>query len=147
MAISSDDVKLVLGPVEPKHYFYTKEGAVIKSLVELAKTIELMDDTTFKHHVSDGRNDFASWVNDIIKDKNLASNIKKVKSKEGMIRKIEDRITQLRRLERKLSEVESEKEKVNFSDLQKQKHSGNIKEYLYGLVIGIIIGVLIGLLI
>ncbi|MBW3012138.1 hypothetical protein KY311_03055 [Candidatus Woesearchaeota archaeon] len=146
MAVSSDDVKLVLGPVEPQHYFYTKDGAVVKSLVELARTIELMDDSTFRHHVADGRNDFSSWIQDIVKDSSLANDIQNLKSKEHIIRKIEDRITQLRRLERKLNETETEK--ISVPGLQKQKYdSSSVKEYLYGLIIGIIVGVLIGLLI
>ncbi len=154
MAIDSEDIRLVLGPVEPQYYFYTKDGAVVKSLVELARTIELMDEQTFKHHVADSRNDFASWINDIVKDKNLASEIKNMKSKEAIIRKIEERVLQLRRLERKLSEMEAEKKQfatqLNFQKKPQQDVAqavGGIKEYLYGLVIGIIIGVLIGLLV
>lgn len=155
MAIRSEDIKLVLGPVEPQHYFYAKDGTVVKSLVDLARTMELMDDSSFKHHIADGRNDFASWINDIIKDKKLANEIKPLKSRESMLQKIEERVNQLRRLERKLSEMETETkvitEKVQglqgMRELQKRYDSGSIKEYMYGLVIGIIVGVLIGLLI
>ena len=147
MAVESEDVKLVLGPVEPQYYFYARDGTVVKSLVDLARAIETMDEQSFKHHVTESRNDFASWINDIIKDKSLAGEIKGLKSKEAMIRKIEERILQLRRLERKLSQIEEEKKPAQFAPLAKKSDSGGIKEYLYGLIIGIIIGVLIGLLV
>jgi hypothetical protein len=148
MAIESDDIKLVLGPVEPQYYFYAKDGTVVKSLVDLARAVELMDETSFKHHVTDSRNDFASWINDIIKDKSLANEVKGLRSKEAVLRKIEERILQLRRLERKLSEIEQgKKQQQHASVIKVPSEQGGIKEYLYGLIIGIIIGVLIGLLV
>jgi len=138
--LSSGDVRIALSDVEPKYYFRAKDGTAVKNLIELAEAIERMDQSTFDHHVSDGRNDFASWVNDIIGDSELSKQIKPLKNKEKIIEKIEDRVNQIRRLERRLKNSETLKPKIGFSN------DSNLKEYIYGLVIGVIIGVLIGLL-
>jgi chromosome segregation ATPase len=147
--LSSKDVKIVLSNVEPEHYFKAKNGNVVKNLVELAEAIELMDKATFDHHISDGRNDFASWVKDIIGDSELAALLKKLNSKEKMIIAIEERLGEIQKLEMKLREEEivpSQKQILRQPSLAVSRES-NVKEYLYGLIIGVIVGVLIGLLI
>jgi ribosomal protein S6 len=138
--LSLNDFKIALSDVEPEHYFQAKDGTVVKNLIDLAKAIELMDESIFNHHVSDHRNDFAAWLEDIIGDTELAKKIRNLRDKERMIEEIEERINQIRSLERRLRSNEAVKPRMNFSD------NANIKEYIYGLVIGVIIGVLIGLL-
>ncbi|MBW2995615.1 hypothetical protein KY312_04640 [Candidatus Woesearchaeota archaeon] len=140
MAVTEQDIKIALGDVEPQHYFQAKDGTIVKNLIGLAEAIELMDMPTFNHHVSDGRNDFASWVNDIIGDTELGKQLKPLKNKERIIGKIEERVNEIRRLERRFKSHDVMKPKLNLSG------NANLKEYIYGLVIGVIIGVLIGLL-
>jgi hypothetical protein len=42
--------------------FYARSGAVFWTLDELHAALEHMSDETFSHHVSEGRNDFANWI-------------------------------------------------------------------------------------
>ena len=138
--VTQEDVRIALSDVEPQHYFQAKDGTIVKNLIDLARAVELMDLPTFSHHVCNGRNDFASWVSDIIGDTELGKELKQLKNKERIIEKIEERINQIRRLERRLKSNDIVKPRFNFSG------ESNLKEYIYGLVIGVIIGVLIGLL-
>jgi tetrahydromethanopterin S-methyltransferase subunit B len=136
------------GDVKPEHYFRAKDGTVIKSLTGLAEALELMDQQTFDHHIHDGRNDFAAWVNDIIGDAELSRQIRHLKEKKDIIEKIASRVSEIRDFERKLvpsqEPLGNEQTKIeNRSTISKKSYS---KEYAYGLVIGVIIGVLIGLL-
>lgn len=75
--------------VKPEEYFCLYNGVVLKNLHDLIDILEVIDDETFKHHVRKDRNDFSNWIEHVIKDKNLASKIKKAKSKEEMIEIIE----------------------------------------------------------
>jgi deoxyxylulose-5-phosphate synthase len=65
-------------------YFIRVDGQPITSLVDLAKQVDNMADDVFYHHVTEDRNDFATWVDDIINDKTLAKSIGKMKDRERM---------------------------------------------------------------
>lgn len=140
-----NETRPTLSEVEPRHYFRIKDGSVVKSLADLVIKLELMDDETFSHHVGKDRNDFASWIADIIKDRELADKLKDVKTKKKIIEFIEERIHELVKLQRNLNIMQSSSPIKPKQQLPKGMDS-TLKEYIYGLVIGIIIGVLIGLL-
>ena len=63
-------------------YFICMDGKPIKSLVELGKELDAMSDEVFYHHVTPDRNDFANWVNDILKEAQLAQDLGYVKDKQ-----------------------------------------------------------------
>ncbi len=50
---------------------------------------------TFHYHVNPYKNDFANWVNDVIGDKILADELRKVKTRKSMARHVRMRIKQL----------------------------------------------------
>jgi len=77
--------------IKPKHHFILKGGHRIKSMKELKEAIKFMDKDTFKYHVTKNNNDFAEWVKNIIKDKELSDRIKKSSSKEHMLTELEFR--------------------------------------------------------
>lgn len=68
-----------------KHYFHLKNGVYCKNVMELLNALRKMDDTTFHHHVTPEKNDFAIWVHDVFNDKTLASELESIVSKEKMI--------------------------------------------------------------
>ncbi len=82
----------ILLDVKPEHYFLFKDGAVVKNLDELYKTIEKISEDTFKHHVNEQKNDFHNWVRDVFEDKELADNLLKTRKKEELIGCIKSRI-------------------------------------------------------
>lgn len=79
------DTPGILSDVPQSFYFNAADGTVIKNVAELHAFLKKADDATFKHHVSEDRNDFANWVRDIIKDKQFAEELSGANSKTGMI--------------------------------------------------------------
>ena len=77
-------------PVEakPENYFILVTGVPLKSLRELANALETMNDWVFSHHVNDTRNDFSNWVKDILKESELAQEIKVIRNMKDMEIKI-----------------------------------------------------------
>jgi len=59
------------------------DGSKLRDLRDLAFALGTMADDVFWHHANDARNDFANWINDVIKDKELANRIKGIKDRVG----------------------------------------------------------------
>lgn len=64
--------------------FVLSNGVKLKSIKQLIDYSDFMDDSTFRHHVNDSRNDFSTWIKDVFKDTKLANKLLKVKSKEEL---------------------------------------------------------------
>lgn len=78
--------------IKEENYFYVHNGAVLKSKEDLLGCLRNIDDESFNHHVNPEKNDFASWVRDILKDKNLSENLFKTGDREEMVDLIEGTI-------------------------------------------------------
>ncbi|MFT4308589.1 MAG: DUF5752 family protein [Candidatus Woesearchaeota archaeon] len=72
-------------------------NATVQSMIELAETLECLDDATFRYHVQRSQNDFAQWIRHTVGDRDLAREISRVKTKETLARKIDKRLRALRR--------------------------------------------------
>jgi hypothetical protein len=72
-----------LAEAPKEHYFYVCDGSVVKSLVDLAFSLDSMPDGVFYFHVNDQKNDFATWVKEIIKQDDLSDRML------GVLNKIE----------------------------------------------------------
>jgi hypothetical protein len=66
------------------HDFVTKGGATLHSLKDLYGVLSTMPEEEFAHHVTEGKNDFAAWVEHSHGDKFLAQQLRQAKSKEEM---------------------------------------------------------------
>lgn len=75
--------------VDEKLCFWTSEGKCLKNAVELLEWIEKSSDEQYNHHVSDQKNDFASWTRDVLKEKDLANAIEKAKMRKYVVRILE----------------------------------------------------------
>lgn len=61
----------------PEHVFWVRDGSVLKNMEEMFRAIELMDEETFRHHVSEERNDFSNWLRDIHREEELAERLQR----------------------------------------------------------------------
>ncbi|QQR65032.1 hypothetical protein IPH92_00420 [Candidatus Kaiserbacteria bacterium] len=59
--------------------FWTTDGRVLSSLVDLKEALASMSDDVFAYHVSKGRNDFAEWIQHVLGDAELAETFRKSK--------------------------------------------------------------------
>jgi len=67
--------------VTPDKYFVLCDGRKIKSGKELADILQLINDDMFKYHVTDTKNDFANWINDIFGEQELAKKLRTVRNR------------------------------------------------------------------
>ena len=81
--------------VPEQHTFWLKGGKAIKNLQELVSHLETMDENTFKHHVNEHKNDFATWVEHAIGNRKLALRLSSVSTPEHMAHHIQDHLVEI----------------------------------------------------
>ncbi|MBI2451789.1 hypothetical protein HYV50_01780 [Candidatus Pacearchaeota archaeon] len=89
-----------LADAEPARCFWCSDGKIVCNLADLPEALQNMSDETFNYHASNEKNDFCNWVHDVIGDKNLAANLKKIKNRIVAAKKIKERVEYLRYLNR-----------------------------------------------
>ncbi len=85
----------MLNDVKPENTFWLKGGKPIKNIAELGRELKQMTNETFNHHANDSKNDFASWIEFCVKDKQLATLVKTTKNPERMAAIVERRIQEM----------------------------------------------------
>lgn len=73
-------------PIEKS--FFLNDGRILRTLKDLKDALETMDDSTFYHHVTADRNDFANWVRDVFNQPELADKIAKAETQFAVKRAI-----------------------------------------------------------
>ncbi|HSU73095.1 MAG TPA: FAD-dependent oxidoreductase [Candidatus Binatia bacterium] len=63
---------------DSKKFFYLKDGKSLRSIAELANSLDKMADDLFAFHVAKDHNHFSNWVRDVFKEEHLADAMKKV---------------------------------------------------------------------
>lgn len=81
--------------VPEEHAFVVCDGNKVYTLKQLLRQLKGMSEDTFKYHVTDSRNDFATWIYGTIGYKGLAEAIGPIKSKGQMIDVIDSKINSL----------------------------------------------------
>jgi hypothetical protein len=61
-------------------------------LPELADAFEVMSEESFNHHVSDKKNDFATWVQDILHDNILSERLRGIKDRQKALQIVKQRM-------------------------------------------------------
>lgn len=92
------EARRILSRVAPKDAFWLCTNENLRNLKGLLNSLDEVDDDVFRYHVTRDRNDFEVWIRDILKDKELAREIARVKTKETLIRKINERLELLYRI-------------------------------------------------
>lgn len=67
--------------VTPDKYFVLCDGRKVKSCKELADILQVINDDMFKYHVTDTKNDFSNWINDVFGEPDLAKKMKTIKNR------------------------------------------------------------------
>jgi hypothetical protein len=67
-----------------EHYFKLRNGQELKSLNDLRKALSYMTDEDFNYHVSQEKNDFATWVREALQNQELYEKIRNAKTKEEL---------------------------------------------------------------
>lgn len=105
------EARRILGKTSPTDGFWLCTNENLRSLNELSESLEKADNDVFRYHVTRDRNDFEVWIREILKDKELAREIARVKTKETLIRKILERIEELAKVIKKHKRLLARKEK------------------------------------
>lgn len=83
-------------PFQVSFWLCTNEN--LRGLSDVSEALQKATDDVFRYHVNRDKNDFEVWIRDVIKDKDLAREIARVKTRETLIRKISERVEELRSL-------------------------------------------------
>lgn len=84
--------------VSVKDSFWLCTNENLRSLSHIAAALEKVDDDVFRYHVTREKNDFEVWIREIVRDKELAREISRVKTKDTLIRKINERIQYVKKI-------------------------------------------------
>ena len=122
-----------LGNVPAENAFVLFNGPRINNLFELAEALESMKETSFRHHVTGQKNDFSSWIRDIIGDNELAAKLLTTNNRSRTAWLVRDRISQFEALE------------ANSHTKALLKYG--ILDFLIGIVIGVVAGIILASLI
>lgn len=57
------------------HSFWVNNGPILKNLIDLKNAFERMTHQQYIYHANDKKNDFARWVDEVLRDKKCAIEI------------------------------------------------------------------------
>ena len=69
--------------------FWVNNGPVLQSLRELETALVKMTEEQFRHHVDTNKNDFASWIEEVLRDKACARDVRLSNTIDKTIRAVE----------------------------------------------------------
>ena len=75
---------MLLNDAERDKYFHVANGTVICSVWELEPALAGMGEDTFRYHVNQDKNDFASWAKGVLDDAQLSEGIAAAADKKDM---------------------------------------------------------------
>ncbi len=83
--------------VSSERAFWTCNGFIVYNLYDLLDALRKMDNSSFKYHVNQNKNDFSRWIEGTIGEKKLAKQLLRVKTQKTTILKVEARIKALKK--------------------------------------------------
>ena len=95
--VTKDEAKRYLCDAAPEQCFWINNGPILKNIEELANALPGMAEDTFRHHVNNEKNDFSSWVRNIIGDQKLANELASSKNRESALNKVRNRLNSLKK--------------------------------------------------
>ena len=89
------DTKSYLADVPQEYVFWCCDGRTMRSLQELAEALNTMTDEVFAYHANQQKNDFSTWVSDVIRDDDLAADLRQAFSRSAAVVIVTQRVTAL----------------------------------------------------
>jgi hypothetical protein len=89
------DADKCLADVPVAYVFWCNDGRIIKNMRELKEALEQMDDAVYVYHVNSEKNDFSTWVKDVLSDEKLAWDLSKSMDRLEAARRVAARVTLL----------------------------------------------------
>ncbi len=120
--VSSSEARRILKRVQPQVGFWLCTNEQLRNLEELSVALKRASDDVFRYHVNRDKNDFEAWIRETIRDKELAREISRIKTRSTLIRKLDERVLELRKA---LKRIAPKKPKSRRKD--KKKSSRKIK--------------------
>ena len=90
--ITKDMAGKRLADVSDEVVFRCCDGQMLRNLRELGSVLAGPGSEIFVHHVTEGRNDFSTWVRDIIGDEKLARDLEKSSNRNQAAKAVSSRI-------------------------------------------------------
>lgn len=92
-------IKKIIGPkivkAEGPARFWAKDGRILTDLKDLKQALDEMAEETYAYHVNKTRNDFAKWTEEVLKNKKVATELKKAKNKLDALKKVASEIKKI----------------------------------------------------
>jgi len=85
--------KTALVSAEGEQCFWSNDGKILSTLLDLKIALGDMSAESYNHH-TDGRNDFANWVESVLQDKECASGLRKAKNQKAAYLCVTTRLSQ-----------------------------------------------------
>jgi hypothetical protein len=81
-----EKARIILEPAQTKEEaFISSDGKIIRDLWDLSDFLRLADQDALDAHISDGKNDIADWVDEVLLDDKLAGLLRKQTGRDQMI--------------------------------------------------------------
>lgn len=82
--------------VPAEKVFWCRDGKVLTNMAELAAALRDMSEDTYRYHANVGKNDFATWLRDVVGDAMLAGQVARAATRAGAASKVDLRVRSLR---------------------------------------------------
>jgi hypothetical protein len=92
---SKEEAMRFLANVPAGKVFWCHDGSTLQSMADLAKALAGMADETYNFHVNGEKNDFVSWVRDVIGDMKLAADLLAAGNRDKAARQAINRVRTL----------------------------------------------------
>jgi hypothetical protein len=90
----------MLSAVPEDKVFFCKDDRVFAKLEDLDEALKSMSKDTFQHHVNAEKNDFSTWIYDVVGDVELANSIREIKNKNAILKKFKKHMSYIKEVAR-----------------------------------------------
>ncbi len=90
--MTRDQAQKLISNVPEDKVFWSHDGQVFRNLYELERGFNSMNEETFRYHAGANKNDFGTWVREVIGDDQLAQDLERSSNRLDAAMKAETRI-------------------------------------------------------
>jgi len=83
---TTKEPKVMAGVEAEWQAFWVQNGAILHNLRELEAALKTMSDKTFNYHVTKAKNDFSTWIAEVLGEKDIAFKLARFKTKAAFLR-------------------------------------------------------------